>query len=81
MNVTASARQVTDYTFRLTEGDLERYLADPIAWANDVRAQLGLPAAGAGEVKANRATTTRKGAARKKADGGRRAASPARGGG
>lgn len=40
MNVTESVRQVTDYTFRLTRDDLDRYLADPHAWANDVRAQL-----------------------------------------
>jgi hypothetical protein len=41
MNVTATQRTETDYSFKLSQADLERYLADPEQWATDTRAQLG----------------------------------------
>lgn len=40
MNVTPVIRQITDFSFRLSSEDLERYLANPQAWVADVRAQL-----------------------------------------
>lgn len=70
MNVTATDRRVIDYNFTLSAQDLEKYLADPQAWADDVRAQLGLAAPAANQ-----------GPATKKAGGGRRAAAKARGAG
>lgn len=76
MNVTAVARQITDYTFRLTGDDLERYLADPQAWAADVRAQLGVRPLAA---PADPQPKPKRGGGRrssKKVGGGRRAASP-----
>lgn len=44
MNVTRTTRTVDDFSFKLTAEDLERYLADPQAWADDTRAQLSLTA-------------------------------------
>lgn len=58
MNVTQIARQVTDFSFTLSSQDLERYLADPQAWAADVRAQLNghTPGAAAAAPKQRRAS-------------------------
>jgi len=40
MNIAPITRQITEFSFRISSEDLERYLADPQAWATDVRAQL-----------------------------------------
>jgi hypothetical protein len=41
MNVTGTQITETQYSFRLTQAELDRYLADPAAWAADTRAQIG----------------------------------------
>lgn len=57
MNVVSSTRTEVDYTFKMTQADLDRYLADPWAWRDDTQAQLKgvAAAAGDGEVKPRRA--------------------------
>lgn len=42
MNITATEQIVIEYTQKLTSADLERYLADPWQWREDVQAQLGI---------------------------------------
>lgn len=41
MDVTASQRTETDYVFKMSQVDLERYLADPWQWREDILTQLG----------------------------------------
>ncbi len=41
MNVTASQRTEIDYSFKMSQSDLERYLADPWQWREDILVQLG----------------------------------------
>ena len=40
MNVVASTRMEVDYTFKMSQSDLDRYLADPWQWREEVQAQL-----------------------------------------
>lgn len=55
MDITPTTRQVTDFTFTISSDTLERYLADPQAWADEVRAQLN--GSTPGEKKARKAHT------------------------
>jgi hypothetical protein len=41
MNVVSSTRTEVDYTFKMSQSDLDRYLADPWAWRDETQAQLG----------------------------------------
>jgi hypothetical protein len=62
MNIKAIEIKSIEYTQTFTDADLQRYLADPWQWREDVQAQLGLskPANGNGHAPASKKGTARK---------------------
>lgn len=79
MEIKQTTRSVTDYHFDMTADELRAALLDPIAWADNVRAELSFELDVAAEAKPRHArakVSTPKGAGRKPPRGGKGAKLP-----